>query len=133
MNRKVNDFENVRIIDGKIEGLTLSYHFNVRLSEDCNPAVCPNVNCDGMPVSILCKKAWDAMKVSARPSMKKLTEEEMLEVYHQKDISWKVMVSQTSAENLVSSLKMTDSELDAQIERLTKLREENQKQKELEI
>lgn len=122
MNRKVNDFDSMRIEDGMIYGLTLSYHFNVKLSEDSNPAVCPNVNCDGMPVSILCKKAWEAMKVSARPSMKKLDEKSLAANYHQQDVSWRVMVSQEAAGNMVASAKMSDGELDAQIARLEALR-----------
>lgn len=122
MTRKVNDFNNVRIVDGKIQGLTMSYHFNVRLSEDENPAVCPKVDFDGMPVSILCKKAWDAMKVSARPSMKKLTKDKLLKAYHNQEVSWRVMVSQEAASNMISALELSDDEIEAQIQRLLALK-----------
>jgi len=122
MNRRMNDFDSVRIEDGKVYGLTLSYHFNVRLAEDSNPAVCPLVNCDGMPVSVLCKKAWDAMKVSARPSMKKMNEKDMLKAYHGQEVSWRVMVSQEAAGNMMASMAMSDGELDAQIAKLMELK-----------
>lgn len=124
MTRKVNDFDGVEIVDGKMQGLTLSYHFNVRLSEDCNPGVCPNVNCDGMPVSVLCKKAWDAMKVSARPSMKKLSEKDMLKAYHGQEVSWRVMVSQEAAGSMMQNIALSDTELDAQIAKLMALKED---------
>ena len=122
MARKINDFNNVRIVDGKIQGLTMSYHFNVRLSEDENPAVCPRVNLDGMPVEVLAKKAWDAMKVSGRPSMKKLTKDKLLKAYHNQEVSWRVMCSQEAASNMIASLELSDDEIEAQIARLLALK-----------
>ena len=117
-DRKVNDFKNVRIDDGMIYGLTLSYHFNVKISESDNPSVCPKVNCDGMPVDVLCKKAWDAMKVSGRPSMKKLTPDELSENYDGKEVNWQVMVSQEAANNYLNTSNMSDSQLEREIQRL---------------
>jgi len=120
---KSNDFENVRIEDGKIYGLTLSYAFNVKLSESENPQVSPKVNCDGMPVEILAKKAWEAMKVSARPSMKKLDVETLKETYHGKTVSWRVMCSQEAANAHISSISMSNKELDLEIAKLQALQE----------
>ena len=127
MSRKVNDFDNMVIEDGMIYGLTLSYHFNVRLSETSNPSVCPRVNCDGMPVEILCKKAWDAMKVSGRPSMKKLDEDELEENYNGKDINWNIMVSQEAANSWLQASSMSDDQLDREIERLMALKNKEDK------
>ena len=121
-DRKVNDFKNVRIEDGMIYGLTLSYHFNVKISESENPSVCPKVNCDGMPVDVLCKKAWDAMKVSGRPSMKKLTPEELSENYDGKEVNWQIMVSQEAANSYLNTSNMSDSQLEREIERLQAMR-----------
>ena len=121
-DRKVNDFKNVRIEDGMIYGLTLSYHFNVKISESDNPSVCPQVNCDGMPVDVLCKKAWDAMKVSGRPSMKKLSADELSENYDGKEVNWQVMVSQEAANNYLNTSNMSDSQLEREIERLQAMR-----------
>ena len=120
--RKVNDFKNVRIEDGMIYGLTLSFHFNVKISESENPSVCPKVNCDGMPVDVLCKKAWDAMKVSGRPSMKKLSAEELSENYDGKEVNWQVMVSQEAANSYLNTSNMSDSQLEREIERLQAMR-----------
>jgi len=125
MDRKMNDYKNMRIEDGKVYGLTMSYHFNVRLSETDNPSVCPKVNFDGMPVEILCKKAWDAMKVSARPSMKKLDVDQLEEMYNGQDIDWSVMVSQAAADMRAKTLNMTDEQLDREIERLKALRRQS--------
>ena len=121
-DRKVNDFKNVRIEDGKIYGLTLSFHFNVKISESENPSVCPLVNCDGMPVDVLCKKAWDAMKVSGRPSMKKLTPEELSDNYDGKEVNWQIMVSQEAANSYLNTSNMSDSQLEREIERLQAMR-----------
>ena len=121
-DRKVNDFKNVRIEDGMIYGLTLSYHFNVKISESENPSVCPKVNCDGMPVDVLCKKAWDAMKVSGRPSMKKLSAEELSENYDGKEVNWQIMVSQEAANSYLNTSNMSDSQLEREIERLQAMR-----------
>ena len=121
MDRKVNDFEAVKIEDGRVYGLTMSYHFNVKLSEDENPAICPKVDFDGMPLEVLCKKAWEAMKVSARPSMKKLKADKLDEVYNGKQVDWRVMVSQEAANNLVSNLSLSDVELEKEIKRLQAL------------
>ena len=120
--RKVNDFKNVRIEDGMIYGLTLSFHFNVKISESENPSVCPKVNCDGMPVDVLCKKAWDAMKVSGRPSMKKLSAEELSENYDGKEVNWQVMVSQEAANSYLNTSNMSDSQLEREIQRLQAMR-----------
>jgi len=122
MNRKANDYNNVRIEDGMIYGLTMSYHFNVRLSESENPSVCPRVDFDGMPMETLCRKAWDAMKVSARPSMKKLDVEQLDELYNNQDINWSVMVSQAAADMRAKTASMTDEQLDREIERLKAMR-----------
>ena len=127
MSRKMNDFNNVRIDDGKIYGLTLSYYFNVRMSETDNPAICPRVNCDGMPVEMLCKKAWDAMKVSGRPSMKKLTPNELEENYNGKEINWNIMISQEAASNWLNASSMSDDQLDKEIERLMALKSKEDK------
>ena len=121
-DRKVNDFKNVRIEDGMIYGLTLSYHFNVKISESENPSVCPKVNCDGMPVDVLCKKAWDAMKVSGRPSMKKLTPDELSENYDGKEVNWQIMVSQEAANSYLNTSNMSDKQLEREIERLQAMR-----------
>ena len=120
--RRVNDFGAVTIRGGKIYGLTLSYHFNVKLAEDKNPAVCPRVNCDGMPVEMLCKKAWDAMKVSGRPSMKRLEEKVLLAEYHNKEIEWQMMVSQEFANNHISTNSLDNEQLEREIARLEELR-----------
>ncbi len=121
-DRKINDFANVTIDDGKIYGLTLSYHFQVKISESENPAVCPQVNCDGMPVEVLCKKAWDAMKVSGRPSMKKLNAKELEDSYNHQDINWQVMVSQEAANSYLNTSSMSDDQLEREIQRLQNLR-----------
>ena len=120
--RKDNDFNNLRVADGKVYGLTMSYHFNVRLSESDNPSVCPKVNFDGMPVETLCKKAWDAMKVSARPSMKKLTPDQLNKLYNQ-EIDWSIMVSQAIADARAHTYDMSSDQLDREIERLMALKD----------
>ena len=122
MDRKANDYGNVRIENGKVYGLTMSYHFNVRLSESENPSVCPKVDFDGMPVETLFRKAWDAMKVSARPSMKKLDVDQLDELYNGKDVDWTVMVSQAAADMRAKTASMTDDQLDREIERLKAMR-----------
>lgn len=120
--RKMNDFSKVEIRDGRIYGLTLNYHFQVKVSESDNPSICPKVDCDGMPVEMLCKKAWEAMKVSGRPSMKKLSADKLIEKYNNEDISWKVMVSQEAANSWLSMDDMSNNQLDAEIARLQALR-----------
>ena len=119
---KVNDYNNMTIRDGKVYGLTMSYHFNVRLSESENPSVCPKVDFDGMPVETLCRKAWDAMKVSARPSMKKLDVEQLDRLFNNVEIDWTMMVSQSASDLRARTMNMTDEQLDREIERLRALR-----------
>lgn len=121
MDRKINSYDGIRIEDSRIYGLTMSYHFNVKLNDNENPAICPKVDFDGMPLEILCKKAWEAMKVSARPSMKKLPVEKLDEVYNGKTVDWRVMVSQEAANNLVNNLSLSDVELEKEIKRLQAL------------
>ena len=120
--RKDNNFDNLTIKNGRIYGLTMSYHFQVKLSESENPGICPKVNCDGMPVEVLMKKAWEAMKVSGRPSMKKLSKDDLIKAYHNQEINWSVMVSQEAANNWLGTASMDDNQLDREIERLQALR-----------
>lgn len=115
-------WDKVEIIDGRIHNLKFGAYFNVRLDETTNPSICPVVDFEGMPVDVLVQKAWDAMKVSARPSMKKLNEKVLKETYDGQEVSWRVMVSQAAASQLVKASSMTDSELDKQIEALEELR-----------
>jgi len=124
--RMNNDYDSIRIVDGKVQNLTMSYSFNVKLSENENPQVCPRVNMDGMPVKLLCQKAWEALKVSGRPSMKKLTSDQLQKNYHRKEISWRALVSQEAAAELVSLGSKTDDELDADIARLIQLKKARQ-------
>jgi len=119
--RKLNDFANTTIKDGKIYGLTLSYAFNVAISESENPQITPRVDCDGMPFELFAKKCWDAMKVSGRPSMKKLNHEKLMQVYHNQDISWRIMMSQKAASEHLAIASMSDDEMDNEIERLLEL------------
>lgn len=124
----MSKWDNVKIVNGRITNLVHSTYFNVRLDESTNPTICPIVDFEGMPVETLVKKAWDAMKVSARPSMKKLTEKLLKDTYDGQEISWRVMVSQDAAYALAASATMTDSELDRQIEALEALKAERENQ-----
>ena len=125
--RKDNDFNSVTIRDGRIYGLTLSYHFQVKISESENPGICPRVNCDGMPVEVLCKKAWDALKVSGRPVMKTLSSEALIKGYHNKEIEWQVMASQEYAQSYMSSGSLDNDQLDREIARLQALKSKEDK------
>lgn len=118
----MSKWDNVIIENGRIKNLKYGAYFNVRLDESTNPAICPTVDFEGMPVETLIKKAWDAMKVSARPSMKKLNEKNLKATYDNQEISWRVMVSQEAANALTASSTMTDSELEKQIEALRALK-----------
>jgi len=125
----MSKFDELEIVDGRIHNFTYGQYFNVRLDESTNPSICPLVDFEGMPVEVLVKKAWDAMKVSARPSMKKLSEKSLKEIYDGETISWRVMVSQEAATSLAASAKMSDIELDKQIEALEALRAERNNNK----
>jgi len=122
----MSKWDKVEIVGGRIKNLVHSAYFNVRLDESTNPAICPIVDFEGMPIETLVRKAWDAMKVSARPSMKKLNEKRLKETYDGQEISWRVMVSQEAANALVISAAMTDAELDKQIELLEALKAERE-------
>ena len=124
----MSKWDNVEIVNGRIRNLVHSAYFNVRLDESTNPAICPIVDFEGMPVETLVKKAWDAMKVSARPSMKKLNEKTLKDTYDGQEVSWRVMVSQEAANALATSATMTDEELDKQIELLEALKAERENQ-----
>jgi len=124
----MSKWDNVEIVNGRIRNLVHSAYFNVRLDESTNPAICPIVDFEGMPVETLVKKAWDAMKVSARPSMKKLNEKTLKDTYDGQEVSWRVMVSQEAANALATSATMTDEELDKQIEMLEALKAERENQ-----
>ena len=115
-------WDKIEIKEGRIHNLKYGQYFNVRLHETANPSICPLVDFEGMPVETLVKKAWDAMKVSARPSMKKLSEKTLKDTYDGQEISWRVMVSQEAATALAASAKMTDEELEKQIQALEELR-----------
>lgn len=124
----MSKWDNVTIVNGRISNLVHSSYFNVRLDESTNPAICPIVDFEGMPIETLVKKAWDAMKVSARPSMKKLNEKVLKDTYDGQEVSWRVMVSQEAANALAASATMSDAELDKQIEALEALRAERENQ-----
>ena len=124
----MSKWDKVEIVDGRISNLVHSSYFNVRLDESTNPAICPIVDFEGMPIETLVKKAWDAMKVSARPSMKKLNEKVLKDTYDGQEVSWRVMVSQEAANALAASATMSDAELDKQIEALEALRAERENQ-----
>jgi len=126
----MSKWDNVTIVNGRIQNLVHSAYFNVRLDESTNPAICPIVDFEGMPIETLVKKAWDAMKVSARPSMKKLSEKVLKSTYDGQEVSWRVMVSQEAANALAASATMSDAELDKQIEALEAIKAERENQEE---
>ena len=77
----MSKWDKVEIVNGRISNLVHSAYFAVRLDETTNPTIAPIVDFEGMPLETLVKKAWDAMKVSARPSMKKLSEKVLKDTY----------------------------------------------------
>lgn len=109
------------IKDGRIYGISISEYFNVRLSDDENPSICPNVTLDDMPLSTMKKLVHESLKVRGRPAMKKMDVETLKETY-KGTISWRVLFSKEGADIHRSQITMSDNELENEIKRLQALR-----------
>lgn len=108
---------NVTIKDGRVYGIKFSEHFNVQLTEDENPSICPIIDFDGMPLKTLIKLAFDSMKVKGRPAMKKMDAETLRKVY-KGTVSWRVMISKEGAAQHAAQIEMSNDELEVEIARL---------------
>lgn len=106
-------YPNARIENGKLYGVKFSEYFTVQIGND-NPSICPMVDFDHMPIEMLVKLAFDAMKVKGRPAMKKLSIDELKRIYAG-EISWRVLVSREGAAQHQSWSEMSLEEMEAEI------------------
>lgn len=111
------------IKDGRVHNVAISEYFNVKLNDGENPAICPNVVMDGMPIAIMKKLAHESLKVRGRPTMKKMDMDTLKRTY-KGNISWRVLYSTAGATQHAGEITMSDSELDAKIAQLRELREQ---------
>lgn len=118
---------NATIKDGRIYGIKFSEHFNVQLSEDQNPSICPIVDFDGMPLKTLIKLAFDSMKVKGRPAMKNMDIETLKKVY-EGVVSWRVLISKEGAAQHAAQVEMSNEELETEIARIQDRIENRQKE-----
>ena len=109
------------IKDGRIYNVSISEYFNVRLSDDENPSICPTVILDGMPISTAKKLMHESLKVRGRPAMKKMDVETLRKTYNG-NISWRVLFSKEGADTHRSQITMSDDELENEINRLKALK-----------
>jgi hypothetical protein len=121
LERSIAMNKDTYIKNGRIYNISISEYFNVRLSDDENPSICPNIVIDDMPVSIAKKLIHESLKVRGRPTMKKMDVETLKKVY-KGDISWRVLFNKEGAEIYKSQVSMSNSELDNEIARLTALK-----------
>jgi len=105
---------NTIIKDGRISGLTINQAFQVQLNTGDNPQISPTIDFEGMPISIMAKLAFDALKVRGRGTMRGMKAEELKKTYKGK-ISWRVLYSKAGATRQAAEVSMTDEELDAKI------------------
>ena len=105
------------IKDGKVYGIKFSEYFNVQLSNDTNPSICPVVDFDGMPVKTLAKLAFDSMKVKGRPVMKKMSTENLKKTY-KGTVHWTAFISKEGAAQHHAIVSMSDEELETMIAKI---------------
>ena len=109
------------IKNGRIYGVSICEHFNVKLSNGENPAVNPTIVLDDMPVAIMKKLVHEALKVRGRPAMKPMSVETLKLTYKGK-LSWRVFFNKAGADIYKSQITMSDDELETEIKRLKAMR-----------
>ena len=107
----------MKLINNVVHEAVFGEFFNVKLSEDENPAIKTTIDFEGMPIEVLLKLAFNEIKVRLRPEMKKLKIEKLKQVFHNQTVSWRT-ITKEYAKGLVEESDMTDEELEAEIQRL---------------
>ena len=111
--------------EGRISGITVNQAFQVALNDGTNPQISPEIDFTGMPVEVMAKLAFDALKVRGRGSMRGMKEAELKKVYSGK-ISWRVMYSKAGAIRQQAEVSLSDDEITAQIEELKEQQEKRE-------
>jgi hypothetical protein len=115
--------KNMTIVDGYVSNATINYAFNVQLHSGENPQISPIIDFEYMPVDVLVKLAYDALKVKGRPYMKSMTVQDLKQTYKGK-VSWRTMYSKDGAESQKLESSMGKEELTRRIAELQKMQDE---------
>lgn len=106
------------IKDNLIHNMTLNQAFTVQLNSGEIPQISPTIDFEYMPIDVLKKLAFDALKVRGRESgMRGMTPEQLKKAYSGK-VSWRALYSKTGAAVRTNEVTMSDDELDAKIKEL---------------
>ena len=105
------------IENGTVHDMTLNQAFTVQLNCGEIPQISPTVDFEYMPVEILKKLAFDALKVRGRAAMRGMSVETLKKTYSGK-VSWRALYSKTGAAVRANEVEMSDDELDAKIREL---------------
>ena len=105
------------IKDNLIRSMTLNQAFTVQLNSGEIPQISPTIDFEYMPIDVLKKLAFDALKVRGRTAMRGMTPEQLKKAYSGK-VSWRALYSKTGAAVRTNEVTMSDDELDAKIKEL---------------
>ena len=105
------------ITKGVIHNLTVNQAFTVQLNCGITPQISPTVDFEFMPIEVMAKLAFDALKVRGRGSMKPMNEADLRKTYSGK-VSWRALYSKTGAHAQAISAELSGDELDAKIKEL---------------
>lgn len=116
----MNKYDNARIENGKVYGITIKNSFTVALPGGDNPQITPEVSFDGISLDMLMQLAWDAFKVKARPALKKLTAEQIKDSFDNQAVKYFDMLNTAQVQEVVTFDAMSDEDKLAYIESLQK-------------
>ena len=105
------------ITEGIVHNLTVNQAFTVQLNGGITPQISPTIDFEFMPIEIMAKLAFDALKVRGRGAMRGMTEADLKKTYGGK-VSWRALYSKSGAAAQTASVKMTVEEKRAMIVKL---------------
>jgi len=95
-------YDNARIENGKVYGITVTNSFNIALPGGENPQLTPTVSFDGISLDMLMGLVWDAFKVKARPALRKLKKDELVKAFDRKSIAYYDMLNTNQVKETVT-------------------------------
>lgn len=102
------------IKDNCVHNMKVNQAFTVLLGNGEVPQISPTIDFEYMPIDILKKLAFEALKVRGRGPMRTMTVETLRKTYGG-TISWRVLYSKTGAQVQSVEVSMSNEELDAKI------------------
>lgn len=123
----MNKYDNARIENGKVYGITFKTSWTCQLPNGDKVSVSPDVDLNGISLDTFVNIFIDNYKVKANTQLKKLTADEINKAFVNKSINWATMINAQAAKDEVGFVTMTKEEQLAEIARLTAIVEASNK------